>query len=324
MVQDRKYFDVLILGQGAAAFGAALYAARYRVSTAMFGGLFGGETAVGGVIENYPGAPQIDGYDLMLKMKEQVDALEVPIIQQNVTELRHQSDCWEVLAGDEWYQGSAVILAVGRERRKLGIPREDELVGKGVSYCSTCDAPLYRDKRAVVVGGGDSAVKGALLLAKYASHVFIVYRGEKFVRPEPIAVDQVETTPNIEALFNAQVIELRGEGSLSEVGVQYHDGGNRPLQVDGIFIEIGADPNSQMAQSQGAAVNDQDEIVVDKGMRTTVEGLFAAGDITDASGELKQTITAAAQGAIAATSAYEFVSTHPNRCAIHATGYTLD
>ena len=324
MVQDGKVYDVLVLGQGAAAYSAALYASRYQINTAMFGAEFGGETATGGLIENYPGAPQIDGYELMLKMKEQVDALEVPVIPENVTELRRGVDCWEVQAGDETYRGLAVILAVGRNRRTLDIPREKELVGKGVSYCSTCDAPLYRGKRAVVVGGGDSAVKGALLLAKYATHVYIVYRGESFFRPEPIAVRRMEEAPNIEVLSNANVVELRGDDGLSEVAVLYQDGGSRTLSVDGIFIEIGADPNSGLAQAMGASVNDQDELVVDKGMRTTVEGLFAAGDVSDSSGELKQTITAAAQGALAATSAYDFVSVNPNRCDRHAIGYRMD
>ena len=176
----------------------------------------------------------------------------------------------------------------------------------------------------MVVGGGDSAVKGALLLAKYATHVYIVYRGESFFRPEPIAVQRVEEAPNIEVLLNASVAELRGDDGLSEVAIRYKDGGSRSLSVDGIFIEIGADPNSGLAKALGASVNDLDEIAVDKGMRTTVEGLFAAGDVSDGSGELKQTITAAAQGAIAATSAYDFVSERPNRCATHAMGYGVD
>ena len=324
MAQAENIYDVLVLGQGAAAYSAALYAARYKVKTAMFGAEFGGETATGGLIENYPGTPQIDGYELMLKMKQQVDALDVPVIQEDVTELRQAGDCWVARAGEEWYQGNAVILAVGRERRTLGIPREKELAGKGVSYCSTCDAPLYRGRSVAVVGGGDSAVKGALLIAKYATQVYIVYRGGEFVRPETISVQRLEETPNIEAIFNSNIVELLGEDSLSQVVARDNNDGSRPLSVDGIFVEIGADPKSGLAKAHGAELNEQGEIVVDKAMRTAVEGLFAAGDVTDASGELKQTITAAAQGAIAATSAYEFVSKNPDRCATHAVGFSLD
>ena len=324
MEQDQKRYDVLIAGQGAAAYSAALYAARYQIETAILGAEFGGETAIGGLIENYPGAPQIDGFDLMLKMKEQVDSLKVPVIPEDVVEIRRAEDCWEARAGEEWYQGTAILLAVGRTRRTLGIAGERELMGKGVSYCSTCDAPLYRGRRVVVVGGGDSAVKGALLLAKYASQVHIVYRRDRFSRPEPIAVERLEKSSNIQSVFNARVVELKGEQALVGVVLDQEVDGSRELAVDGIFVEIGADPNNALARSQGAALNEQGELVVDKAMRTSVEGLFAAGDVTDASGELKQTITAAAQGAIAATSAYEYLSRHPDRCRTHAWGYKLD
>jgi len=289
----------------------------------MFGAMFGGETAIGGTIENYPGHPQIDGSELMLKMREQVDALKVPIVQEDVAELQRGSGCWEVKAGEEWYQGTAVILAVGRQRRTLGLPNENALVGKGVSYCATCDAPLYRDKRAVVVGGGDSALKGALLLAKYATQVYVVYRGQRFSRPEPLAVERMEGTPNIDTVLNANVVELSGEDGLEGVVLDQEVDGSHELAVDGIFVEIGADPNNALAKAHGAALNEQGEIMVDKSMCTSVEGLFAAGDVTDASGDLKQTITAAAQGAIAATSAYDFVVEHPDRCQLHAVGFTL-
>lgn len=307
----RQTHDVLILGQGAAAFSAALYAARYQVRTVMIGAEFGGETAIGGVIENYPGIPQIDGFDLMLKFKEQVDALGVPLIQENVSEMRRTDGAWQVLAGDQWYEGAAVVVAVGRRRRTLGLSDEKRLMGKGVSYCSTCDAPLYRGKRVVVVGGGDSAVKGALLIAKYATQVHLSYRGSRFTRPEPIAVQRLHEAPNIQILFNTVVAELKGEDHLEQVVLALQDDGLQHIEADGIFIEIGADPNSEFARAAGVKTNQQSEIIVDKGMRTNIPGIFAAGDVSDSSGELKQTITAAAQGAIAATSAYEYIIRQP-------------
>lgn len=303
--------DVMILGQGAAAYSAAIYAARYQIKTTIFGEEFGGETATGGVIENYPGAPQIDGLDLMLKFKEQVDALEVPVVPENVSELRRGVDGWEVLAGGEWHRGKTVIIAVGRQRRTIGLPNEKAMMGKGVSYCSTCDAPLYRNKKVVVVGGGDSALKGALLISKYATDVYLSYRGGQFFRPEPIAIQRVAEAPNIEVLYNSSVVELKGDPLLQEVVVAFQDGKKRSIDADGIFVEIGADPNSGFAKAIGAEVNDRGELVVDMHMRTTLPGVFAAGDVCNASGDLKQTITAAAQGAIAATSAYDFVTKMP-------------
>ncbi len=317
-------YDVLVLGRGAAAHSAALYAARYQLRTAMFGASFGGETALGGVIENYPGAPAIDGYELMRRMKEQVDHLNVPAIEEDVTELRRAGDCWDARAGEEWYQAPAVILALGRERRRLGVPRERELIGRGVSYCSTCDAPLYKGGRAVVVGGGDSAVKGALLIARYAAQVYLIYRGSRFFRPEPIAVRRLREAKNIEVLFDSTVMELLGKDGVTGVVVTTRDRGARAIPVDGIFVEIGADPNSGIARAVGVKLNERNEIMVDRAMRTNVAGLYAAGDISNASGDLKQTITAAAQGAIAASSAYADVTKDPHQCAPHAVGYRLD
>ena len=317
-------YDVLILGQGAAAYGAALYAARYQMKLAMFGEEFGGETAKGSFIENYPGYLHIEGYDLMLKMKEQVDALKVPVISENVEELRREGDCFLARAGQEWYQGQAVVYAVGRERRKLGVPREEELLGKGISYCSTCDAPLYKGKRAGVVGGGNSALKGALLLAKYATQVYIIYRGAQFYRPEAIAIQRAREAPNLIVLFQTNVVELKERDGLTGVVLDREVNGSREMELDGLLIEIGAEPRTELVRPLGVQLNEGREVIVDKLMHTNVPGLFGAGDVTDASDDLKQTITAAAQGAIAATSAYKLVMAHPDACHVHAIGFRLD
>ena len=317
-------YDVLIVGQGAAGFSAALYAARYQMKAVVFGDKFGGETAIGGAIENYPGFPSIDGFDLMLKMREQVEGYGVEIIDEKVDALTRLPGCFQAETEEASYRGKSVVLAVGRERRKLGLPMEEEWTGRGVSYCSVCDAPLYRGKTAGVVGGGNAAVEGAILLARYAEKVYLVYRGDQLTRPEPIALRMLEDTPNVEVLLSTQVTALQGETGLEAVSLDRPLNGSHELTLDGLFVEIGADPRSKLGQDVGVALNDQGEIVVDKLMRTSVEGVFAAGDLTDGSGNLKQTVTAAAQGALAATSAYELVSTHPCRCQCHAMGYPLE
>lgn len=317
-------YDVLIIGQGAAGFSAALYAARYQMKAVVFGDKFGGETAIGGAIENYPGFPAIDGFDLMLKMREQVEGYGVEIIDEKVDTLTREPGCFEARTEDGSYRGKSVILAVGRERRKLGLPMEEEWTGKGVSYCSVCDAPLYRGKVAAVVGGGNAAVEGAILLARYAKKVYLVYRGDRLFRPEPIALRMLDDTPNVEVLLKTQVTALRGTEGLDGVTLERPANGSHDLNLDGLFVEIGADPRSKLGLDVGTAVNDLGEIIVDKLMRTNVEGVFAAGDLSDASGNLKQTITAAAQGALAATSAYDFVSAHPCRCQCHAMGYPVE
>ena len=322
--QDTQY-DILIAGQGASGYAAALYSARYQMKCAIFGASFGGETATGGLIENYPGYPEIDGFDLMMSFRQQVERHEVPIVGEDVASISNDDDCFRLTTNEGGnYQGASVILAVGRDRRKLGLEPEDEWMGKGVSYCSTCDAPLHRGNVVAVVGGGDAAVKGAVLLSKYADKVYIVYRQDRFTRPEPVNLKQMDERANIEPIFSAKVVELKGgDSGLSSVVLDKRINGSAELSVHGLFVEIGADPRVELALQLGLKLNELNEIEVDKFGRTSVEGVFAAGDVTNASGDLKQTITAASQGALAATSAYEYVSTHGNRCARHAAGYAL-
>ena len=309
--QDESY-DLLIAGQGAAAFAAALYAARYQMKALVIGETFGGETATGGLIENYPGYPDIDGFELMMKFREQAEKYEVPIVDGKVVKATRSDHRFDVeTEGGDRYLGSTVLLAVGRERRKLGLEHEDEWTGRGVSFCSTCDAPLHRGNVVAVVGGGDAAVKGAVLLSKYAEKVHVIYRRDGFTRPEPANLRQLDEADNVERLFSTNVVGLKGEDGLASIVLDRPYNGAAELDVDGLFIEIGADPRIELARQLGVALNDKDEIKVGKSMRTSVHGVFAAGDVTDASGELKQTITAAAQGALAATAAYEDYGGHP-------------
>jgi thioredoxin reductase (NADPH) len=323
-MKNSNHYDVIIVGHGAAAFSAALYAGRYKMSTLIIGAEFGGETATSNIIENYPGYLQIDGLDLMLNMQQQVEALDVNIIDGQVDRIIREPDRITVKTADQSYRTGSVILAVGRERRRLGLPREKELTGKGIAYCATCDAPLFRGKAVGVVGGGDSAIKGSIVLANYASKVYIIYRGSTFTRPEPINIQKLSEKPIVETLFEASVVDLLGEPLLQGLIIDQKGKGQRKLDVEGLFIEIGADPRIELAQSLGVQLNDRSEIIVDKLMRTNVHGVFAAGDVTDGAGDLKQVVTAAAQGVIAATSAYQHVVEHPYACEYHAAGYSFD
>ena len=318
MTTQEEFYDVLIAGQGAAAFAAALYAARYQMKSIVIGETFGGETATGGLIENYPGYTDIDGFELMMKFREQTEKYGVPIVDDKVVKAVRSGHRFDIeTEGGDRYQASTVLLAVGRERRKLGLEHEDEWTGRGVSFCATCDAPLHRGNVVAVVGGGDAAVKGAVLLSKYAEKVYIIYRKDAFTRPEPVNLRQLDEADNVERLFSTNVVGLKGEDGLASIVLDRPHAGSAELDVDGLFIEIGADPRIELARQLGVALNDKNEIGVDKSMRTNVHGVFAAGDVTDAAGELKQTITAAAQGALAATAAYEDYGEHPNACLRH-------
>jgi thioredoxin reductase (NADPH) len=204
----------------------------------------------------------------------------------------------------------SVILAVGRERRKLALPKEEDWTGNGVSYCSTCDAPLYRNKAAAgVVGGGNAAVEGAVLLAKYAKNVFLIYRRDELTRPEPILLKVLDQTDNVKVLYSTEVVELLGSDQAGLTGVRLSKPweGQDELVLDGLFVEAGADPRLEIPNQLGLEINpDTGEVHVDRALKTSVEGIYAAGDLTDGT-DLKQTITAASQGAIAALSAYQHV-----------------
>ena len=324
MTTQNGAYDVLIAGQGASGYAAAMYAARYQMKPVIFGEMFGGETATGGLIENYPGYTEIDGFDLMMKFQEQALKYDVPIVSENIVKLEKAGDCFEATTeGGDVYRGATALLAVGRERRKLGLEHEDEWTGRGVSFCSVCDAPLHRGNTVGVVGGGDAAVKGAVLLSKYAEKVYIIYRQSEFTRPEAANLRQMQAQENITPLLSTNVVELRGGDGLDGVRLDRAFEGSDGLELDGIFIEIGADPRTELPEQLGCDLNDLNEVIVDKFGRTSVEGVYAAGDLSDGAGDLKQTITASALGAMAATAAYEYISEHGNRCEVHAMGYSM-
>ena len=300
--------DLLIAGQGAAGYSAALYAARYQVSTLIAGGEFGGETAIGGMIENYPGI-ELDGFDLMMNMKNQVMGYDVELLEENIETIKIENNSFKAFTSNSSIEAKSIILCVGRERRKLGLHNEEGLLGKGVSYCSTCDAPLYKNKIVAVAGGGNAAVEGAILLSKYAKEVNLIYRGRELYRPEKILLDQIKDIKNINFYLESNIIALL-ENDSGVNGVRLSKKTNQiDIEIDGIFIEIGADPRLELPNQLKLEIDKSTaEVSVNKLMETNVNGIFAAGDLTNASGPLKQTVTAAGQGAIAALSAYTYLS----------------
>lgn len=301
--------ELLVIGQGAAGLSAALYAGRYRLDVVVVGEQFGGETALAGLVQNYPGAPDVGGFELMQRFRAQVEEQRVPLRDALVTAIRADAGTWLVFTSDgEELRTRAVIFAHGRRRRRLGLPNEEEWTGRGVSYCSTCDAPLSRGAVVAVVGGGSAAVEGALLNARYAREVHLLHRGDELVRPEPMLLETLRATPNVRVRLGTVVTELVGDDS-GLTGVRLRDaGGEGQLDVRGLFIEIGADPRVELPLSVGVALNrDTGDVHVDRLMHTNVPGVFAAGDLTDASGPVKQTVTAAAQGAVAAFSAHTYL-----------------
>lgn len=314
-----RYYDTIILGGGAAAFSAAIYAARYRMTTLLLTEEFGGETSAAGKIENYPGFLAIDGFDLMQRMEEQAKAFGVLVMYGHAELAQNIHHCFQVRVGKECVEGKTLIIAVGMERRTMGLPREEVLKGRGVHYCVTCDGPLFRAKTVAIVGSGDSAVKGALQLADHAGAVYVIARENTINRAEPINRDRLLAKGNVHLLYETEVQELIGEKKMRAVRLSRPVNGNDTLELDGLFVAIGAVPRSTIPAELGVAMNAKGEVIVDRMMHTSVDGVFAAGDITDATGSFKQIVTAAAQGALAATAAYDDVGKHAaNVCELHA------
>jgi len=295
-------YDLIIIGGGAAGLGAAIYSARYKLKTLVLAKEIGGQINESPEVENYPGFIKIPGMELLQKFKEQAVSLGVEVVDAEVTDIK-KGKTFKV---NNKYEAKSIIFAMGSYRRELNIPGEKEYKGKGVSYCATCDAPFFKGKIVGVIGGNDSAVQAALLAAKYAKKVFIIYRKEK-VRAEPIWIERMEKTKNIQVINNTNVTEFKGEKFLTKVILDKAYKGSKEFKLDGVFVEIGAIPASQLAKKLGVKLDKKAHIVVSQAMETNIKGIFAAGDITTGSNMFQQVITAASEGSIAADSVYGYL-----------------
>lgn len=304
----QSIYDLAIIGAGPAGMTAGIFAARYKMKAIIFAKEVGGTCNAAHRIENYPGFKSISGIELMNKFKEHLDDYKVPIINLEVKGIkRKESSIFNLVAQEGEYNAKSIILASGTERRKLGIPGEKEFLGKGVSYCATCDARFFTNKIVGVVGGSDTAVTSALLLSEYASKVFLIYRKDK-LRAEPWWVEKAQNNPKIKIIYNTNVLKINGEKLVSSVDLDNSYEGNKSLKLNGIFIEIGAYPLVYIVKSLDVELNKKGEVVIDNMCQTSVKGVFAAGDVTQYFGGLKQVITAAAGGAVAATSVYRWLT----------------
>jgi thioredoxin reductase (NADPH) len=290
--------DLVIIGAGPGGYSAAIYAARYKMDVLMIGQIPGGIAATAHDIRNYPGFLQISGTELMMKMINQAKELGVPIKQDTVQNVKQYQEGILIQTNKEQILAKKLIIATGTARRELGIPREKELTGKGVSYCATCDAGFYQGKITGVIGGGDAALTAALLLAKFATKVYIIYRKPEFTKAEVSWIEEVNKTKNIEVMFEEEVAELIGEEKLEKVKLK----SEKEIELDGLFIEIGGSPNTKLAQELGLVL-ENGSIVIDKNQKTSVPNVFAAGDVTDR--PFKQIATAVGDGATACFAAFK-------------------
>jgi thioredoxin reductase (NADPH) len=292
-----KKYDVIILGTGPGGLTAAVYSYRYNLKTLIIGQLPGGYVGLTHKICNFPGDQGVSGPELAMKMFSHVQNIDVDLKQEMVLSVSGENNNFLVKTDKAEYRGKKIIIATGTEHRKLGLKDEEKFFGKGISYCATCDAGFYKNKVAGVVGGGNSALTAAILLSKYAKEIYLIYRGKEFSKGEPRWVEEVNNDPKIKILFEREIKEIKGLDKFE--GVVLDDG--KELKLDGIFIEIGSIPNIKLAEELKLKLEGL-SIKVDEEKRTNVKGVYAAGDVTNT--PFKQILTAQADGAIAAHSAY--------------------
>jgi len=300
-------WELVVIGAGAAGLAAGIYGERSGLKTlTLEEKISGGTTADAPLIENYPGFQSINGRELAQRMVAHCRNLGVEIHElEKVASLEFKGEKKIVKTDKATYETETVIIASGTSYRELGIPGEKVFRGRGVSYCGVCDGPFFKNKRVLVVGGGNSAVITALYIAELASEVKLTHR-RGMLRAEEALVEALKNKRNVEILWNTEAKEIEGANVVDKALLfDNKTGETKELEVDGVFIQVGEDPNSQLAKKAGVNVDGEGYIIVDVRQRTNIAGVYAAGDVTNH--PVKQVGTAVGQGITAALEAYGYV-----------------
>ena len=303
---ENKIYDMLIVGGGPGGYTAALYAARAGMTVAVLEKLSaGGQMALTDKIENYPGFPEgIDGYELAEKMQQQAESFGAETIYAEVTAMELQGDIKRIHSDSGSFQSRTVVIAAGANPRKLNLPGEEELTGRGIHYCAHCDGMFYRGKTVVVVGGGNSAAADAMILSRVAKKVVLVHRRDS-LRATKVYHEALRNAPNVEFRWNAQVVELLRNEKFAGIRVQdLQSGEESEIDCDAVFVSIGRVPAGGMAEGQ-LEMDGSGYIVAGESTQTSLPGVFAVGDVRTKA--LRQVVTAVADGAVAAHYAEEYL-----------------
>ena len=304
--QDKEY-QLAIIGGGPAGLTAAVYAARKRTDTVLLTHDLGGQVLWTSSVENYPGFQFIQGRELIDKFKAQVQKFPIDVsLGFKTISVEPLDKGYKISLEDgSHFTARSLIIATGKKYRNLNVPGEKELIGKGVAFCATCDAPLFGGKTVAVVGGGNSALTAAKDLLSYAEKIFLINISSE-MQGDPILLEPIKHSDKIELILNHKVIEVLGKDSVSGIVIAPAEGRDkRELAVSGVFVEIGLIPNSEIFKGL-VEMNESGEIMVDCACRTSRAGVFAAGDVTTV--PEKQIVVAAGEGAKAALSAYEWLA----------------
>jgi thioredoxin reductase (NADPH) len=309
---SKIFYDMIIVGAGVAGLACAMYAGRLGLKVLVVGELQGGTITLTNSVENFPGFISIGGSELGRLMENHAKDYDIDILSAKVKKIgihkKLSKKHFQVFSGKKSFFSKTLVMATGTEVRKLGVPGEKEFENKGVSYCALCDGPLFKDKIIGVVGGGDSAIKEAILLAEYGKKVYIIHRGEN-IRPERqnlLGLNEKIKAGKIEIIKNTNVIEIKGDSIIKSVVLDREYNGSKEFVLGGLFVYIGHIPLNELVKGLKVKLNKKGEIIINKNSETSIRGLYAAGDITD--GDWKQAITGVAEGVKAAYYAYQYVS----------------
>jgi thioredoxin reductase (NADPH) len=302
-VNPMDNYDIIIIGAGPGGLAAGLYAARRKLRTLILSENLGGQMCLAHVVENYPGLEPISGMALAEKMKAQTEKAGCEIRMEAAVSMDIKGDVKTVKTRQGEYSAKALIIATGSHYKKLEAKGEDKFIGKGVSYCSICDGPLFQGKKVAVIGGSDSAVKSAIYLSSIAKETYLVHRRDQ-LRAEETNQEKMKAS-GVKMVWNSVVESIEGDSVVRKLILKdVNTNKTQELPIDGVFIEVGEIPTTELMKSAGIDVNEKNFIKVNGKYETSISGVYAVGDVT---GALAQIITAAAGGADAATNAYLFI-----------------
>lgn len=299
-------YDIIIIGAGPAGMTASIYASQARKKVLLLEkSVYGGQIVVADKVKNYPGFEEISGYEYATKLYNQAKKLNPDIKFEEVLQIKNNENYKEVITNKGSYKSKAVIIATGSKNRKLGLNNEDKLIGKGISYCATCDGMFFKDKVVAIYGGGNSAIDDALYLSDIAKKVYVIYRRKKF-KFDSVNLDKLKDKNNVEFILNSNIIDIKGEEKLEYITIKNNETNKENnLIIDGLFIAIGYIPVSSMC-SNLIDLDDKGYIISKEDCKTNIEGIFVAGDIRIK--EIRQLTTACSDGTIAALNACKYIS----------------
>lgn len=297
-------YDIIIIGTGAAGFTGATYATRRNLKTLVLGDLIGGQMILAHMIENYPGIDEISGMELTERMRRQAEKFGAIIKTERVVDMDLKGNIKKIKTDEGEYRALTVMLAMGGHHRMLNVAGEDKFLGKGVSYCATCDAPLFRGKKVAIVGGGDSAVWAGIYLADLCTEVYMIHRRNE-LKAEEANKKKLLAKKNVKFVWNTEIQRIDGTRFVEKLILKNVETNQvSELKVDGLFIEIGQIPTTELAKKAGVEVDDKDFIKTNINRETNVKGVFAAGDCC---GGVQQIVSSAGEAATAAIHAYFYI-----------------